>query len=254
MKKNDHIKCAGFTLTELIIVIVILGVLGVMGVDFISQAFKGFKDTDNRIEIYEEGKMALVRMEKEIHNAIPNAVNLPAATELQFGMIDEVAMRDVFGMYTENPPTTTLTDLFALPSAFLPVNSIISIYNRNWADFTAAPLRLYQVTIVTGGIMTISPKVTPPRSSPLKRYYAVDRAIRYQLTGNTLNRAEAPVTAAGVGAFGTNYPLARNVSGLAFSYAPAVLTRNAVITITFTITKGTEAINFHKEVHIRNVP
>ena len=102
--------------------------------------------------------------------------------------------------------------------------------------------------------MNISSNLTPPRSSPLKRYYAVDGAIRYQLTGNTLNRAEAPVTATGVGAFGTNYPLARNVTGLAFSYAPAALTRNAVITITFTNTKGTEAINFHKEVHIRNVP
>ena len=241
--------------------IVILGVLGVMGVNFISQAFQGFKDTSDRSEIYEEGKLALVRMEKEIHNAIPNAVDRPSATELQFGLIDEVAMRNVFGMYDENPPTQTLSDLFILPptsdtTKFLPAGSIISIYNRNWNDFTAAPLRLYQVTNVAPltGVMDISKKVAPSRSSPLKRYYAVDQAIRYKLTGTTLERAEATVDATGVGAFGPNYPLAQDVTNLTFSYAPAALNRNALVTINFTITKGSEAINFHKEFHIRNVP
>ncbi|MBU0485847.1 MAG: prepilin-type N-terminal cleavage/methylation domain-containing protein [Proteobacteria bacterium] len=259
MKKDTPPNSAGFTLTELIIVIVILGILGVMGADFISQAFKGFKDTDNRSEIYEEGKMALVRMELEIHNAIPNAVNLPLTTELQFGMIDEVAMRNIFGTYNENPPTTLLTDLLVLPptsdpTAFLPVNSIISVYNRNWGDFTSAPIRLYKVDAVALGTMTISSNIPPPRSSPLKRYYAVDRAIRYQLSGNILARAEAPVTTAGVGAYGPDYPLAQNISGLTFAYAPASLTRNGVVTIIFTITRGVESVNFHKEVHIRNVP
>lgn len=249
----------GFTLIELVIVVVILGIIGVAGASFISKGFEGFIATDNRVAIYEEGKIALVRMEREIHNAIPNAFNLPSATELQLGMINEVAMSNVFGIYNENPPTFVLTDLFVLPptsnpAAYLPVGTtIISVYNRNWNDFSGGS-RLHQVTGASGGTMTLSSKITPPRSSPLKRYYAVDKAIRYQLTGTTLNRAEAQVTVAGVAAFGPDYPLARNVTALAFSYTPAVLTRTAMVTINFTLTRGGEALNFHKEVHIRNVP
>jgi MSHA biogenesis protein MshO len=213
------------------------------------------------MEIYEEGKIALVRMESEIHNAIPNAIDVTAGppSVLQFGIIDEVTMRSVFGRYNENPPTNQITDLFVLPpisdaTAFLPINSIISIYNRSWNDFTTAPRRLYQVTGVTVSSMNLSANIPPPKSSPLKRYYAVDKAIRYRLTGDTLNRSVAPVTTGGVGAYANDYPLAKKVTPLIFSYTPASLTRNAIVTINFTITKGGESVDFHKEVHIKNVP
>lgn len=267
-KKKQPLPCSvfqlpvpdkGFTLMELIIVIVILGVLGAMGVNFISKAFEGFRETGNRTDIYEEGKIALFRMEREIHNCLPNAVNV-SGTDIEFGMIDEVAMRNVFGIYDENPPTTTLTDLFVLPpisnpAAFLPVNAIISIYNRNWNDFTSPPYRLYQVNNVTpGGAMTISNNLTPPRSSPLKRYYAVDKVIRYQFAANVLSRSTAPITTSGPGVYSAGKPLAKNVSSLNFSYVPASLTRNALVVVDFTIAKGGEAVSFHKEIHVRNVP
>jgi MSHA biogenesis protein MshO len=249
----------GFTMIELIVVVVIIGIIGLFGADFISKGFEGFMATDNRVAIYEEGKIALVRMEREIHNAVPNAV--VSAGDLRFGMIDEEAMNavpSVFGRYLESPPTTTITDL----TGPLAAGAVVTIYNRNWNDFTTSVLgqrRLYTVNAVAGATMTLSQNLTPPRSSPLKRYYAVDRAVRYYLDGaGNLLRAQLPINVESVD-FTTlpaqpGYPLARNVSGLAFSYAPAVLTRNAVVTIEFTITKGGEAVNFHKEVHIRNAP
>jgi MSHA biogenesis protein MshO len=267
MKVQNYLKLEkGFTLIELIIVMVILGILGLLGGAFISKGFQGFKATDNRVAIYEEGKLALVRMEREIHNAVPNAVDSGTLdgdpTDLRFGMIDEIAMRNVFGKYTETSPANTITDETAgLPGP--PTISIISIYNRDWTDFTGLPLpqrRLYTVTNLVGAQMTLSKPITPPRSSPRQRYYAVDRAVRYYLSGTTLLRSHLAINAENVNfntlPVQTGYPLARNIQpgSLQFSYSPATLTRNAVVTINFDITKGGEQVSFHKEVHIRNVP
>ncbi|MBU0675380.1 MAG: prepilin-type N-terminal cleavage/methylation domain-containing protein [Proteobacteria bacterium] len=268
MKQTTPLN-SGFTLIELIVVMVILGLVGVMGADFIATGFKGFAATDDRIELYEEGKTTLVRLEREIHGAVPNAVTLVSPTELRIGMIDEVAMVPVFGSYLESPPTTTLTDAFVPPpvssaTAFLPVNTIISVYNRNWTDFTTmtmAQRRLYTVTGLAAGTMTISKNMPPPRSSPRKRYYAVDRAIRYTLSGTDLLRSQFKIaneaddintqlTAA------TQYPLTRNIvpGTFQFNYAPAALSRNGMVTVNFTLTRSTEQIDFHKEIHIKNVP
>ncbi|MBU1739850.1 MAG: prepilin-type N-terminal cleavage/methylation domain-containing protein, partial [Proteobacteria bacterium] len=251
----------GFTLIELIMVVVILGILGVMGADFISKGFEGFNATNSRISIYEEGKIALVRMEREIHNAVPNAIDLAAANDLRFGMIDEQAMNiasNIFGMYQENPPTSTITDL---SGGVLPVGKVVSIYNRDWADFTVvATHRLYGIVNPAGPPMTLSKNMPPPRSSPQKRYYAVDRAIRYFLNGTTLERSQSPINSGNLGTIVADLtgaipqPLARNVTALTFGYTAGTLTRNAVVTIDFTITRNGEAIAFHKEVHVRNVP
>ncbi|HSR35967.1 MAG TPA: prepilin-type N-terminal cleavage/methylation domain-containing protein, partial [Desulfurivibrionaceae bacterium] len=104
----------GFTLVELIIVIVLLGILGTMSAEFITQAFKGFADTDARTELYEEGQIVLARMERELRITVPNAVQVEAGNSaMQFGMIDENAMtcpatadpQDcVFGQYIDNNP------------------------------------------------------------------------------------------------------------------------------------------------------
>ena len=256
---------SGFTLIELVMVVVLLGVLGVMGAEFISQGFRGFRATDNRVEMYEEGEIALTRMEREIHDAVPNAFDSATLagdpTDLRFGMFDEKAAlaTNAFGRYQETPPTTTLTD----PTGAMAVNTILSIYNRNWSDFTnaaAAQRRLYTVTGVAGTSMTISKNLTTTTSSPGNRYYPVDRAVRYYLSGTSLMRAQLPVTPETVNfatlATLTGQPLARGVlpGSLQFSYAPAALTRNAVVTVTFSLVRDGEQIDFHKEIHARNVP
>lgn len=263
MKTDDMARHAntqsGFTLIELIIVVVLLGIIGVMGAEFISQAFKGFFDTDIRMEMYEEGKSAMVRMEREIHIAVPNAVQING-NGIEIGVVDENAMAGVFGQYSETHPTggTTITDR----TGPLPVNTLVSIYNTSW-DVFADSSRIYSVASVSGNQMTLSETIGP--ASPYGRYYAVrPEAVRFYVdtVSHTLYRTTAPVTAANpLGAFATVPAppiLARDVfqiSGLPFfTYEPGTSTRNSVVVIHFAITRNGETVNFHKEVQIRNVP
>lgn len=264
MKSPHHTHENGFTLIELIMVIVLLGIMGMMGAEFISTAFRGFADSDIRTEIFEEGKLALARMDKELRNAVPNALttdNTPPAKAIEFGMIHEkeMAAAGVFGMYEEpaaNFPiaatTGTLTEVQAAPDP----GWIISVYNRNWTDFSTGA-RLFDIDTVTVATrrMTFTEQIVEP--SPLKRFYVVDRAIRYSWDSATrvLSRAWAPVNAVtGIGAYSPDIPLARDVENFDCYYTAGALTRSGVISIRFTINRKGTAVHFHKEVGIRNVP
>lgn len=254
----------GFTLIELIIVIVLLGILGAMGAGFISSAFKGFFGADARMEMYEEGKSALVRMEREIHIAVPNAVDVSTTTitddTISVGLIDENAMNlppvPVFGQYTETTPTNRITD----PTAALPVGTLVSIYNTSWNDF-ADSSRIYSVASLDGtGNRRMNFTETIGLASPYKRYYAVrNMAVRFSVANGVLSRSTAAVTATNpLGGFGTPQSLAKNIvpsGGLPyFIYALGTSSRNSIVAINFAITRNDETVNFHKEVEIRNVP
>jgi len=267
----------GFTLIELIIVIVLLGIVGAMGASFISQAFKGFFDTDVRMEMYEEGKSALVRMEREIHIALPNAVQTfkngvetntcdetTPCNEIRFGVIDENKMAGVFGQYTDVHPTggTFITDRD--PAALLTGKPLISIYNTTWNDF-AGGSRIYHVDSMTANKIDFTPEIIGP-ASPYGRFYVVrDKAVWFEISpGGTLQRYTLDVDTNGIAAAGLPpYPfppqtLAQDIipngSLPYFTYNPGTSTRNSVVNIHFAISRNGETVNFHKEVQVRNVP
>ena len=244
----------GFTLMELVIVIVLLGILGAMGAGFISAAFRGFFDTDVRMEIYEEGKAAMVRMEREIHIALPNAVQING-NGIEFGVIDENAMAGIFGRYTEAHPTggATITD----QTAGLPLGTLVSIYNTEWAIFSNGS-RTYSVTSLGTNPMTLDRNIGA--ASPYQRFYAVrPDAVRFAVAGTPLPLSTAAVNfGAALGVFGGAQPLAQNIvpDGALpyFTYNPGTSTRNSVVSIHFAIQRNGETVNFHKEVQVRNVP
>jgi MSHA biogenesis protein MshO len=261
MKQHSR-KQDGFTLIELIIVIVLLGIVGAMGAGFISEAFKGFFGADARMEMYEEGKSALVRMEREIHIAVPNAVNVSTTTitddTLSLGIIDGNAMSPVFGKYTEVHPNNKITD----PTAALPVGTLVSIYNTSWNDF-ADSSRIYSIASLDGpGNKRMNLTETIGLASPYNRYYAVrNEAVRFSVANGVLSRSTATVSATttlGDNDFGNPQPLARNIvpsNGLPyFTYVPGTSSRNSMVTINFAIARNDETVSFHKEIDIRNVP
>ncbi len=256
IKKQHLANNLGFTIIELIVVIVLIGILGAMGAGFISETFKGFRDTDVRMQIYEEGKAALFRMERELHIALPNAVNI-VGNSITFGLIDTQVMSTpnvVFGQYTETNPVGGLT--ISDRTNALPAETTISIYNTNWANFNGGN-SLYRVASAAGSQMTLDAPIA--QSSPSRRFYAVrPQAVRYNLNGTTLQRDTAGVTSGGVGGFNVPpRPLANDViqtGGLPlFTYTAGSTQRNSLVTIHFSITRNNETVNFHKEIQIRNI-
>ncbi len=264
--QNISKQSQGFTLIELIMIIVLLGIFATMGADFISKAFKGFQASNSRMEIFEEGKSAMTRMEREINNAIPNAVIVTTVSgnqELRIGVIDDNIMvsDNVTGRYIESPPTNKITD----DTGGLEAGVVVSINNTKWDTF-AAPVtsnrRLYKVITKTGKEMTLDRTIPPDSRSPNNRFYAVDKAIMYYYdsASTELRRSEIAVNAINTPvddtAFAavTGYPLATNVSNLTFHYTPGAPARNSVVTISFQITKNNESILFNKDIHVRNTP
>ena len=252
----------GFTLIELIMVMVLLAVLGTMGAGFISKLFIGFNATETRLEIYETGKLALTRMEREIRNSVPNTVYIETVSQpndrITFGMLNGTAMKqnNCFGRYTEEQaefPTATLTD--AAPGATPQAGWIISVYNRKWTDFNNGA-RLYRVTSTTPPAMVLDSQVS--KSSPAGRYYLVDKAVRYRWddTRQTIYRSWDRVDENGPGDFSTavEVPLAEEVTAAEFTYSPGALGRSGVVSLKFTVVKNREPVQFHREFHIRNAP
>jgi hypothetical protein len=241
------------------------------------------------MEMYEEGKSALVRMEREIHIALPNAIKpLYNETEtdtcdestpcngIKFGVIDETAMAGVFGQYTEEHPTggTSITD--RAPTAGLSGSLLISIYNTTWNDF-AGGNRVYRIASMIANKINFTTESPPQpigidQASPYGRFYVVrDKAVRFDISsGGTLQRKTADVDANGVNittGFVNPYPLAQNVQPAIdpsktapnnklpyFTYEPGTSTRNSVVVIHFAISRNNETVNFHKEVQVRNAP
>ncbi|MHB1228567.1 MAG: PulJ/GspJ family protein [Desulfurivibrionaceae bacterium] len=262
MKTKAINQQQGFTLIELIIVVVLLGIVGAMGAGFISEAFKGFFAADIRMEMYEEGKSALVRMEREIHIALPNAVDVSTTTlsgdTISFGIIDETAMAKsgVFGQYEEEHPTggTFITDRSAALET-----GLVSIYNTGWDVFVDGS-RIYNISSTNGKKMDFAPEIIGS-ATPYGRYYAIHpEAVRFIVENGVLNRKTTAVSTGGITLANFNNPqnMARNVTQITgldfFTYTPGTSTRNSVVTINFAISRNGETVTFHKEVQIRNVP
>ena len=271
---RSNIDQAGFTLVEIVMVVAILGIIGVVGADFIAEVFRGFNATNTRLEIYEEGKSALARMERELHGMLPNAICVTnnagvscvsgssAGNEIRFGLIAEDAMRagNVAGGYQEpaidfpQVAPSVLTDVNG--GASPPSGGIVSVYNSSWNSF-AGGSRLFAITSVAGNTMTFGGQaIIDP--SPQQRYYLLDRGISYRWDSGdqTLYRKTTTVGSGGIGSFASSveYPMAKDISDFRFYYAAPSLARNGLVSVVFTMSKGDHNIVMHKEIHVKNVP
>ena len=258
-------KEQGFTLIEIIMVILIVGIIGTTGSELISTFFSGFSDTESRMELFEEGELAMMRMERDLHNMVPNGIDITTnnATDIHFGIIDETALptAGLSGRFTYPTPANLDQIQDEMNTAALSSGNLISIYNTSWDNLTASPStnrRVYHVDSVASNIMTIHKDVIAAPST--HRYYPVTTAVRYYLdgTGSVLLRAESSITHNTDFLSTLNsqqgYPLLSNITSLAFNYSPSSLTSNSLVTISFTISRKGNRINLHKEIQVQNVP
>ena len=247
-----------FTLIELIVVMVLVGILAYAGADLIVSPFMGFQEASSRIELFEEGSIALEKMASEIRIAVPNAISCPDPQTIRFGMIDQETMRQygVFGIYKNRGDASPVDEYIEDVNASAPAGSLISIYNRRWSPDFELGQRIYRV-VDAGPPMQLDSKITSGAYNPkTRRFYVIrDKAVEYSLSGNTIYRKTAPVTSAGVGSFSNPHPLIRHVKSLEMYYSPGNIIRNAVVSITLELQSDQgETVTLHREVHVPNVP
>lgn len=66
----------GFTLIEMVVVIVISGILAALAASFISRPIQGAVEQDARAALVDQADLALRRMAREVHRAVPNSVRV----------------------------------------------------------------------------------------------------------------------------------------------------------------------------------
>lgn len=76
IRPSERGKAAGFSLVELIVVIVISGVLAGAVATFIAGPIQGFFDQARRGHLVDAAQLALLRMGRDLHAALPNSVRV----------------------------------------------------------------------------------------------------------------------------------------------------------------------------------
>jgi prepilin-type N-terminal cleavage/methylation domain-containing protein len=130
-KKTDNVRAVrmlravggqkGFTLIEMIIVIVILGIIGGISFQVVAYGVEAFKKSSARKDLYDQGRLALERMAREIRDAkelvecSDNSItfnkqhpSLDSVEEIKFWLDDTNTLWRV-----RNPSTDPLSDRLA---------------------------------------------------------------------------------------------------------------------------------------------
>lgn len=97
----------GFTLIEIVMVMVLLSIVGVISVQVISSAVDTFVVSRDRKELYDQGRLALERMTREIR--VANAVSYPAVGN-SGSYIDFT--KEAYGFSSGAPSDTSITMTF----------------------------------------------------------------------------------------------------------------------------------------------
>lgn len=234
-------------------VIVLLGIVGVMTVSFVIEPVKAYADQARRTRLTDDADIALRRMGRDIHAAIPNSVRVSngGTTLTLFQAVGG-------GRYRAAPPGTadqilafnSADDKFEVPTGFsltgaLSGNERLVIYNlgTSGADVyeDANVITPVGTSIsISGNNVTVDPPFQFAFESPRQRVYLTSGMVTYQCSGGTLTRDGVIVT--------------RNVSACAFNYTAGSASRHAVATLQLSLTREGESVTLLRQVHVVNLP
>ncbi|MCF6338399.1 MAG: type II secretion system GspH family protein [Gammaproteobacteria bacterium] len=272
----------GFTLIEMITVIVLLGIIAGILTPFIAKAMQAYTHSKARAELVAKGRLALERLAREVHQAVPNSLSV-----LSGGSGIEFARSRAGGRYVERfdnfgtefsrinlrfRKNANLTNLYIVGTGLNYVaGDVLVIANTSSADLqagnTATPISGIAATTATGpgndgtnnGQILSFTGQQFTAESPGKHFSIADQTIEVGLSGSSLRW----FTAAGL----TNYDgtvdwsssdplLIDSVSAVTFVYAPGTPQSTGVLRVDLQIadTTTSETIRLYREIHVRNTP
>lgn len=278
----------GFTLIEVLIVIVVLSVLAVGSVKFISFSAEGYVATARRASLGATASITAEKLNRALRNALPNSVRVngagncvefmpvlassayrqiplsysPAVISRQY--IKAVKLASAFN----NPAGRLVVYSYAASadSLYQPVNPGVistldaSLDNTGSFDADLSDNEIYYVFNGAGNFEFIA-------ESPQKRFFIVSSPVAfcqhdtqlfyyrdYGYVSNVENIAAA-FTGSAPGRLLIADGLQAN--SLKFSYIPASLRRNALVSYELTLSEASntaEILNINQTVQVRNVP
>jgi len=284
----------GFTLVELILVIVLSAIVGMMISTVLSRPLDNFVGQSRRAELVDRGAVALSRMQRDIHLAVPNSVRVSADGEALELLNIHSAGRyrpnrvgsDALAFVNGTSPSCTATGQQC--DAFRILEPDIDPSGARW-------LVLYNIGAESGGTALVgsnlwayaNPGVVTPSGasfaalagspvgesliqvtgadgfrfaygSPQRRLYFANHVVGYRCVGGELHRYEyaqlLPTLPASIPASASSAVLAADVAGCTFDYRRGIGSRAGLSTLRLRLSLAGESVELTQQVHIDNAP
>ena len=229
---------SGFTLVELIIVIVLLAIVAIGTTQFISLGAQIYTEGQQRSELVSQARFLILRLEKELRNALPNATNFDTSTGC-LNFIPIVSSGTYLDEATDNP-----LRIVDFQDAVKAGNSI--------SIFPVGPSNLRKETVssvVVENTGKLTKKVTFNTAfeveSPAKRYFIIDEPV------SICAKSEGGRTVLERRVDSSGSWLAVDIRDWVASYDPQ--TANVHFALELRSARG-ESLQISHEIHIANAP
>jgi MSHA biogenesis protein MshO len=264
----------GFSLIELVMVIILLGIIAAIMAPIITSSVTAYQDTRARQELLARGRLALDRLARDIHRAVPNSLRTVAGSSdtIEFVTASSGGRyldRDDDLISAANCPTArrfrtgfALSQLCLLhPGGTQPAIStgdILTIGNTS-PDFLENGITRVTVTSVTDAspLWTVGfATFTFTEASPGKHYAVADAVHEVGLVSNALRwRRNNGIAAAeydnALDIAAADTLLIDGVDALLFRYDSAA---DGMLKVDLSLSDSGEQVDLYEEIYVRNTP
>ncbi|HEY0906210.1 MAG TPA: type II secretion system protein [Methylophilus sp.] len=270
----DHrCRCAGFTLIELVAVMLVVTILGAMSVGFIRSSVTGYVHSERNVELADRTDYALRRMARDVRNALPNSVRVAVNGNNSFLEYVPIVTAGRYRAGTDGSGSGDYLDFSLADSSFDVLGPTITasagnklvIYNLG-IDVSDIYLGNNTADVVGGGSGLQKLTFTAKQfalASPNHRFYIVAGASSYacdRTNGRLLQYRNYSIltsqtnTVAGLNALTTASILLDGLTECVIEYAPGVLQRTGVVTITLKVESNGAVARLMHLVNVVNSP
>ncbi len=270
----------GFTLLELIMVMVIVSILATMTTDILTLPVKSYLDQQRRGALVDSMEMSVRQMQRDIRQALPNSIRIPAANTLEFLHTIEGGRyrvsKDIDGSgdildftgteaVASNKSFDVLGSLQSTPADgdFVVIYNLDAVSTGTSTDpnaYDGDNLAEIDGTVSTADKIVLKTAKIFPYASPQQRFFIVDTPVTYRCVDGELRRYDNTTDASysiGAATATLNYALQAKATSIScsFSYDSGTASRAAMVTLELNLTdQAGESVSRIHQIHVDNLP